>query len=77
MRRFVAFAAFALVSCCVWGCPQNPACTPADANRIELDYQAELAAKCLGQGADCSQKPAIDAKYHALRVGYVRCASGH
>lgn len=64
-------------SCCVWGCPQNaPPCTQADLAKIEADYQAELVAKCIAQGASCSEKPAIDDKYRKLREGWVKCDSG-
>ncbi len=68
----------ALSSCCVWGCPQNSApCSEADANKIELDYQTELAAKCIAFGPSCPDKPAIDAKYRKLREGWGSCHGHH
>jgi hypothetical protein len=70
--KLVQYSLFALV---VSGCPgpYEEACSAADLAKIERSYQAELALHCAAQGTNCTNKPAIDAKYRAKREAWVRC----
>jgi len=68
----------ALLVAVLVGCPgpYEKACSAADLEKLEANYQAELVRYCAAEttiGNKCSQRPRIDAKYRAKREAWVRC----
>lgn len=54
----------------------NDACTAQDLAAIEAHHLAEVVAACKAEGSeydDCKARPAIDAKYAALREEWIAC----
>lgn len=58
----------------LFGCaPQKPGCTDTDLTALALRHEARLAAACINQRADCSQRTAENKRYHDEIQAYVGC----
>jgi hypothetical protein len=72
--RDIFFASIAVLMI-AHGCgatSQEP-CTQADIAQIIAEHEARLASKCVGQGKDCHERKAEDARFREELRGWVRC----
>ena len=71
MKLLVAVLTLTLTGC---GAAQHSACNYDRLAEIEASYVEEVVAACFDQSyADCPARPAIDAKYDAIREQWVVC----
>jgi len=55
------------------GATSQAPCTQADIAEIVAEHEARLAQACFGQGKDCSERKAEDARFKEELRAWVRC----
>jgi hypothetical protein len=68
---FAAWAALVVSAAC--GATSQEPCTEADLGKVVAAHEARLAMKCVGQGPDCPERKAEDARFKEEIRTWVRC----
>lgn len=55
------------------GATSQEPCTDADLDKVVAAHEARLAEKCVGQGTDCDERRAENARFEAELKTWVRC----
>ncbi len=55
------------------GATSQEPCTDADLGKVVAAHEARLAFKCQGQGPDCSERAAENARFESELKTWVRC----
>jgi len=55
------------------GATSQEPCTEADLGKVVAAHEARLAMKCVGQGPDCPERKAEDARFKEEIRTWVRC----
>jgi len=55
------------------GATSHEPCTQADIAQVVAAHEARLASKCVGQGKDCPERKAEDARFKEELRTWVRC----
>lgn len=69
----LALVGATLISTASCGATSQEPCTDADLSKVVAAHEARLAMKCVGQGPDCPERKAEDARFKEEIRTWVRC----